>query len=205
MNKILELFGREYFENSNISNYVDYKTKKYDKLANELYNWLELEGTYILDFGCGPGLLIKELIKKPCTIYGTDISEWAINFGKDAYPEISDNLFNYNRQLLYLSIWDYVFFLDVLEHMDDSDLKEVMRLLSTHTELQVLVRIPVANQKTGKFVYDVSNNDKSHVQCRTKKWWEELFKQYGFRLDMYLDGEKAYDSEGVLVAVFKKD
>lgn len=201
----MEIYGKEYFNGTAITkNYQAYKNRKYETLAKELHKVLNLNNKFVLDFGCGLGLLVRELYKLNCNILGTDVSAWAINYGKNNFKKIKNYLVHYTKELLALHNLDYIFFMDVLEHCESGELKDIMELLASHDNINILVRIPVANKKNGNYVLDVSRNDKTHIQCLTKNQWTKIFKKYGFEVDKVLNGKQAYDSKGVMVCTFKK-
>ena len=51
-------------------------------------------------------------------VHGTDISNWAVEYGKQVFPDLSRNIHYYTRDML-TERKDHVMILDVLEHMPD--------------------------------------------------------------------------------------
>lgn len=196
-------FDKSYYVDSTISNYTDYRKKRYADLAKTLVARLGLTAeTKILDFGCATGCLLKEL--ELCGIVnavGTDISHWAISQGRQMFGFDKERLQHYNLHLLEQE-FDVVFFLDVLEHMPPGDIQDTMRLVSADT---LVVRLPVSANEGEDFVLDVSKNDKTHIQIHPKCWWGALLLDYGFETSDIFDESPIYESEGVLARVFRRN
>jgi hypothetical protein len=100
--------------------------------------------------------------------------------------------------------WDYVLFFDVLEHIEEEDIKCLFSIMLEGKVNRIVVKIPVCANEGEKFVLDVSNMDITHITCHTKEWWTNLFYKYGFVIEKTLNTTYLYDSDGVFVAVFKK-
>ena len=197
-------FEYDYFINSSISNYQDYLQKKYNMLAEEIIWELKIkEKDNVLDFGCATGALLKEFKKRGYkNIIGTDISVWAIEYGKNHFG-MKNNLKHYSLDLLTTEN-DWIFFLDVLEHMNDPELNRIFKILSKHKPNKgVVVRIPVSLDEGENYAYEISRNDKTHIQCHSKKWWLKFFKKYKFKFSKVFLSQNIYDSKGVLAWVIK--
>lgn len=192
--KMKEKFRQDYFvRNINIvdktfdSNYIDYRAKKFTILADNIIDIFELDKESrkdkeifsILDFGCATGALLKELKDKGFTnIKGADISNWAIEYGKDTF-ELKNELEFYNRNLL-CEMFDYIIMLDVVEHLPDYELETIFKLASKGLRKKLLVRIPVSHQEGEDFVLEVSKNDRTHIQIHSKEWWINTIESFGF-------------------------
>lgn len=189
-------FEKDYYMDSSVSNYVNYTCKKFSELFQDLTTIPISKGDNILDFGCATGGLVNCFYQNGYTnIKGTDISYWAINYGRKQYNLSADILNHYNRQLLEEK-FDFIFFLDVLEHIPSSELNEMMSLIKNTNKL--IVRIPVSNKEGENFVLDVSKNDKTHIQIHDKDWWLNFFSEYGFNTNKILETSSIYESDGVL-------
>lgn len=199
------VFEEKYFVGaSGNSNYVDYRTKKFSDLADNIVNILSLnKEDRILDFGCATGALLKELKDKGFyNIKGTDISNWAIEYGKDTFL-LDNELDFYNRNLLYED-FDYIIMLDVLEHLPDYELETVLKLISKgNNNKKLLVRIPVSAIEGEDFVLEVSKNDRTHIQIHSKDWWIEKFNSFGFIFVIDVHENSIYSSNGVFCGVFE--
>jgi len=197
-------FKEDYFIKSKISNYKDYTKKKYDLLTKELVDILGLKKEdYVVDFGCATGKLINCLKRNcNCKVKGTDISFWAINYGKKELG-LDEELEFYNLNLLTTNP-DYLLLLDVLEHIPQEDLEDLLAIISKGDYKGILVRVPVAAKEGENFALEVSKNDKTHIQIHDKQWWKRLFVKYGFNYCELVKGKFIYDSEGVFAAIFRK-
>ncbi|KKN02383.1 hypothetical protein LCGC14_1118280 [marine sediment metagenome] len=131
---------------------------------------------------------------------GTDISYWSIDYGKKTYL-LGDILEYYNVNLLTRDL-DFLFLLDVLEHIPS--VKEIRNFLKITNAKKIVVRIPVSKIEGDPFVFAVSRNDITHVQCHTKEWWINLFYLYNFNLIKKFNTLTIHDSEGVFAGVFEK-
>lgn len=196
----MEKFWKNYFVDSTISNYQDYTKKKYGNLCEELIKlcWI-LDIHRLLDYWCATGNLIKEFLDRWYEIIlWTDISDWATSYAINNW--LHKNVMKYNNDLLEFYN-DFVFMLDVLEHIDE---QEIRRLLSiTNNESKIVFRLPVSNIDDGRYILDVSENDKTHIIRKTKERWNRLFDECWYRVEL-LNGKYIYDSEGVMAWVLLK-
>ena len=193
----MNLFNKDYFVNSKISNYIDYRQKKFSGLADNLFSFLV--GKSVLDYGAATGGLMVELHKRLIYCEGMDISYWAVEYGKKHYG-LEHMLHHYDPSLL-IGDFDVVLFLDVLEHIPNEELENIFSSVKSN---QLLVRIPVSANEGEDFVLDVSKNDKTHIQVHSKEWWFDLFKLYGYNNFTPLKEKNIYDSEGVLAGILKR-
>jgi len=201
-------FDKSYFVGGTKSNYIDYRQKKYDGLAKSLINELSLKKEdRILDFGCGTGALLHELFEIGIRdTRGTDASTWAVNFGREQYGFSFEQLQYLNMNLFAARMWDYVFALDVAEHLGNADLGVFFDMIEQYPPNKgVVVRIPVAQEDGGAYVLPVSENDPTHIQRLTRASWVESFEQRGYTLTKLFNTEPfIWDTPGVLAGVFKK-
>lgn len=198
------MFEKDYYVRSKISNYEDYRKRNLDKMASELKDYFKWdENTRILDYGAATGCLLSALkllgIKY---LIGTDISYWAIEFGRKKYNLSNNELQHYNRELLEQE-FDYILMLDVLEHICDEELDQT--LCMTNTGNILLVRIPIAAKEGDGYLLEVSNCDKSHIQCHDRQWWKSLLARHGYVFNGTINLPTIYDSDGVFVGIFKKN
>jgi 2-polyprenyl-3-methyl-5-hydroxy-6-metoxy-1,4-benzoquinol methylase len=197
-------FEEGYFVQSEKSNYEDYRRKKFDALAKDLQRILKIHpDTKILDFGCATGGLLKSLKELGFKhLKGTDISYWAIDYGKK-FLGLEDELEFHNVNLL-CGDFDIVFFLDVLEHVPSvEEIKKFLELVKVG--VRVLIRVPVSAREGEPYVFEVSRNDQTHVQCHTRYWWADLLYDCGYRYLSIMCGKAIYDSDGVYAALFEKE
>lgn len=199
------------------SNYVDYRTKKFSNLANDIIEVLELESKKsgesekykeckkddsILDFGCATGALLKELKDRGFkNVKGTDISNWAIEYGKETY-ELNNELEFYNRNLL-CETFDHIIMLDVIEHLPDYELETVFKLAHKGLKKKLLIRVPTSCREGEDFVLDVSKNDRTHIQIHSKDWWISKIESFGFVYLTDVSRDNIFSSPGVFCGMFK--
>ncbi|MBO82779.1 MAG: hypothetical protein CL506_00250, partial [Actinobacteria bacterium] len=83
----------------------------------------------ILDFGCGDGRLTKEIINRfNSEIYGVDISQKALTFAKILCNITNKNLIFFNNLKDLPSIkFDFIVATEVIEHIDEKELPNVLR------------------------------------------------------------------------------
>lgn len=118
-----------------------WKEKKSDVLEDFGYKWPKLrkhipakEGLTILDYGCGTGNLLKELIAlKPKNTYtGADVSKEALLRAKNKLPGVNFLTVEDGKKIPMTSgSLDFILASDVIEHVYDTNLlfQEFSRLL----------------------------------------------------------------------------
>ena len=193
-------FTSDYYQTRNYANYL---SRRFDALASDIKEELGLNSlTRILDFGCGYGGLVAALNDLGCTnIVGTDISQWAIEHGKEMLDRIASKLQYYNRNLLDQE-HDVLLILDVLEHVPVYEIENILRLARHGCQSSMLVRIPVSADEGEPFVLPVSNNDPTHITCHTKGWWNAKFMGCGWKKCKDVVRPTIYDSPGVFVSIY---
>lgn len=192
-------FEEPYFKDSTISNYEDYAQRKHDKLCEELISMGIEPGHAIVDFGCATGALVHEFLRRGYrNIRGTDVSFWAINHGRTTFGITGDRLQYLNYSLLE-SGPDWLFCLDVLEHIGNVELQKILGIIQCD---KLVIRVPVSATEGGPYVLPVSRNDKTHIQCHPKNWWIDTLAPFA-QFEALMHGRTIYDSLGVLAAVFK--
>lgn len=195
-------YDEEYYKTVN---YVDYMTRgeRYAKTAFELADLLTKlnlinRSSQILDYGCAVGFLVNGFHKIGYEeTYGYDISEWAKNQAKELVGEhgIINDLKQFPLKI------DIIISLDVFEHMTD---KEIAAVFQTVKSDVLIVRIPVSTDNGKSFHLEVSNKDKTHINCKTKEKWIRFLKQFGYKNCFKLNLLTIYDSDGVFCGLFTK-
>lgn len=193
-----EIFNEQYFKTNNYKNYLD-KKERYYKTAAEVFDNLEKfsminHTTTIIDYGCSVGFLISGLEKIGCrNVCGYDISEWA-----------STEAIKYGCNILQEPIGDFDlgFFLDVLEHMTDEQIKNLFAKLKVD---KLIVRIPCSLETDpNQFYLEVSRLDPTHINCKTDSSWLDFFKDLGYTKQFRLNFSTIYDSAGCLCCLLMK-
>lgn len=186
-------YNKNYFD----INYRDYLSRRdrYLKLAQEIHellNKLQLvdETSTFMDYGCAIGFLMegfKELGYR--NVYGYDISKWAVAQARKRNLNILNNLESRS--------FDVMICLDVLEHMSDGEIYEV---LDQYKADILIVRIPCSNDGK-RFILDISNKDRTHINYKTKEDWIKLLYISGYTTILPLNLFTIYDTPGVMCAL----
>jgi len=189
-------YCKEYYTTGNYNSYLS-KGEKYYKLSCEIIGFfnsisLNKKDHKILDFGCAVGFLLDGFRKEGFqNLYGFDISDWATSVFSQKH-----NILDYKN--VKKEKFDICFALDVFEHMTINEINDFFQKI----DADILVfRIPVSNDGGTKFVLDVSNNDKTHINCKEKKQWVDIIKQNNYIFWLPLNLNSIYDSEGVLCGI----
>lgn len=192
-------YNQQYYQTNNYKDYL-FKKDRYSKLAIELndffdkINILRDKESKLLDYGCAVGFFLDGISSIGYkNTNGYDISEWAIT-----QVDKKHNIIDINKE----HNFDAVFFLDVLEHMTDEDIKEVFKKIKSNI---AVVRIPCRLENENDFFLEISRMDKTHINCKTKKEWIKLFTENGYKNFIKLNLNNIYDSSGVFCAVFFND
>ena len=118
----------DYWDGDRRINYGGYKyiPGRLEKVARKLVDYYQLNNdSKILDIGCGKGFLIYDFLKilPQATIYGLDISSYAINNSK---PELRDNLYlgNANNLPWENDYFDLVISINTLHNLYIYDLEQ---------------------------------------------------------------------------------
>lgn len=188
------IFEEDYYLNSKKSNYTNYLSKDFSGLSLDIIKYIKINSTS-LDFGCATGGLVYELNNLGYKTIGTDISYWAINTGRKKYLLDKTTLQHHNISLLENRYIDNIIVLDVFEHIDEQELKEILAICQIKN---MIVRIPVSIIEGQDYFLDVSKRDVTHKKPHTKKWWENLFMFFGYRIESIIREKYIYDSDGVL-------
>jgi len=186
-------YNEDYYSTINYSDYLS-RASKYKGTAKEISTLLESlgiiqKGSTLLDYGCAVGFLSDALNSLGYQCKGYDISEWAKNQAKAKGIDVIETL---------TGQYDCVFYLDVLEHMTDAEITQVFNDIKTPCSV---VRIPCSTDGGVTYHLKVSNQDPTHVNCKTKDQWHSFFKSMGIKTILNLNTFTIYDSEGVMCAL----
>jgi len=209
--RTMTLFEKDYFVGGTKSNFKDYRMRKFDGLARDLSmkmtTKLDLppELLEIREIGSATGALIHQLLQLGYKhIKGTDISNWAVEYGRKTF-DIKDQLKFYDRNILDTKkILHFIIFLDVLEHMPDNEIEFFLEHAHTNTAQYLIIRVPVSAREGEDYVLEVSRNDKTHLQVHSKQWWDKLLQHNGYEIDEILHCENIYESEGVFARIYRR-
>jgi len=195
-----EKFDKSYFVGGSKSNFTDYRTKKFEGLARDLVENLKIiPEDSVLDWGAGTGGLMHALNQLGINnVQASDISLWAVQYGRENFGFSDQQLQYYNLNLL-SAPQDWILSLDVFEHMPQGELERCLSLIERNPPRKgVITRIPVSAFEGRDFILDVSKNDRTHVSVHCKLWWDSLFHQHGLYFIKSFSESNIYESDGVL-------
>lgn len=128
----------------------------------------------VLDAGCGAGDVVRYLIDKGYEANGVELSSYALN--NHAKDLIKKGIIK-NGSLLYIPFgdnsFDITFSSEVLEHIHEEDIPKVISELYRVTKQKVFLTISLRPS---------SNFNKYHVTLKSRSWWENKFKEAGFKI-----------------------
>lgn len=143
----------------------------------------------ILDFGCGDGLILREVAKRnpKARLIGIDVSRVALRKAKQAVPQARFWKIREGEKLpLHSRSVDFLLILDVIEHIYDSEmiLKELARVLTPGGK--ILLTTPyhglVKNILIVLFAFEtVFDPLGPHIRFYTKKSLQYALKLVGIR------------------------
>lgn len=178
--------------------------EKYYSGGNDTAKWIinllsphiELENKTILDWGCGPGRIIRHLpalTNNSCKYYATDYNEQSIVWCKNNIEGVNFNLNNLTAELPYASgLFDVIYGISIFTHLSESmhtkwfdELKRVLKpagllLLTTQGE-NFKSKLTETEKKTfenGKLVVrgNVKEGHRTYSAFHPDQYLHELFK-----------------------------
>ncbi len=191
-------YDKSYFKSLNYTDYLS-RRDRYLKLAQEIHELLGSrlrlfnKTSVLMDYGCAVGFLMEgfnELGYK--NVYGYDISKWATSQAEIKGLKILNKV---ERKA-----FDIIICLDVLEHMRDEEIYQTFKEYQSNI---MLARIPCSTDGK-RFVLDVSNRDKTHINMKTKVGWVKLLNRLGYTTILPLNLMTIYDTPGVMCALCLK-
>lgn len=193
-NKLFSRSKKEYLIKQEYINPVD-TNNTLGIIANNIIN-----NSTVLDVGCSYGYLGEWLIKnKNCTVYGIDFNSEAVesvkkqNLYKDVFLLDLDNIEKfqdeYKRFLQLNSIFDYIIWADVLEHLTNPSIPLIFISAKLKDKGVMLVSIPnianvdiISNLFIDRFNYsEIGLLDNTHLRFFTREsflqWIDSINKQ----------------------------
>lgn len=193
-----KVYDADYYKSSNYADYLE-RADRYKKTAKELAGLLHSlnliqKDSLIVDYGCAIGFLLEGFKELGYTnLLGLEISEWARTEaqkrGNIVWDSSNSDWVSWVRREI-----DLLISLDVFEHMTN---QEIYNLLVFSKPKVLLVRIPTSTDGGKTFHLEVSRTDPTHINCKTKEQWIELFKSFGYQTFLRLNLYTVYDTLGV--------
>ena len=179
-------FDRDYFENGRESGkgwYVNYcwmpRRSIREALAFIDYMGLD-EKSYVLDFGCAKGFIVKALRMLEIKADGCDISEYALSFAPIGCWN-SGNGHDASGK------YTHVICKDVLEHLTPEHLGTVLEWIKTVAPKFMCV-VPIGDN--GKYRIPEYEVEVSHLIAEDEEWWMDKFKQHGWKIVKHVNHVK---------------
>ncbi len=113
--------------------------------------------SYILDIGCGSGLMLNELEKLGNTT-GMDMSNEAISFSKEIFKGTIKQGFLPHNVPFEANQFNLITALDVIEHIEEDieSLKSIRRILNEHKRRYTLPELKFKLQQSGLTIEKIS-------------------------------------------------
>ena len=173
----LHKFNKDYYEDGvrkKLSGYQEYKWMPTRSIPEAVDIINTFDFNTCLDFGCAKGFLVHALRILGKEAYGEDISEYAI---KNSHPKVKNFLSLPNDKK-----YDLIIAKDILEHVEESDLPELLNRFTKKAD-QFFFVIPLGDNNLFRIrEYEV---DITHVTKKDEEWWMELFKNCGIKIDSF--------------------
>lgn len=155
----------------------------HEYLIQKIKNYENFE---ILDFGCGDGKLINELKKyNKNNYYGYEISKKAISFFK-AFNSDIPVIENLDELQLKKNFFDIIIFSEVIEHIHDDDVKNVIDTLTFCLKKNGLIivtapheNLPVTKKHFRHYNYTRLEKNFSNIN------FEVIEKKFLFKIDIF--------------------
>lgn len=170
----MNLFTKDYYEDGvrkHISGYENYRWEPTRSIPEALDIQKKFKFETCVDYGCAKGFLVNALRIIGCDAYGEDISEYAVD---NCHPNVKKYV-----SLPNCNYYDLLICKDVLEHIEEVNLPEVLQNLKKKSQ-QFFFVIPLGDDDRFRIrEYEV---DITHVTKKDEEWWINLFKSQGYDL-----------------------
>jgi 2-polyprenyl-3-methyl-5-hydroxy-6-metoxy-1,4-benzoquinol methylase len=134
-----------------------------------------------MDYGCGPGYLLRHLIETGCDVWGGDFSEDVVGkAGHDSMRMPNFHGVHTISSLLGVEQFDVVFLLEVIEHLDAAALDETIgnidQLLKRGGRL--IVTTPNDERLEDNIVYSPVANVTFHRWQHVRSWSSDSLSSF---------------------------
>lgn len=185
-----EKFNEDYFENGEILGISGYRNYRWMpeltiKMAYYIIKYLNLnENDNILDYGCAKGFLVKALRILDIYAYGCDISSYAIS---KCDTDVKDYcLYMTGTKIPFKDHkFDYIISKDVLEHLDENDLDNLLVEAHNFTNKMFLI-IPLGyldNNNVERYIIENYEHDITHILRKPIEWWNDKLASHKWHIN----------------------
>lgn len=132
----------------------------------------------VLDVGCATGQFVALFRKLGVEAYGIDTSSYAISHIPKALRTYCQE--GYAQKLPYTdNSFDFVYTMDVLEHISENDIPRVLQECSRVTNKWMIHKI-----NTG--IMERFHHDSTHVTLKSIRWWCRMFSKQGIHIHLVI-------------------
>jgi hypothetical protein len=169
-------YGESYFMNgpaAGLSNYIAYSWRP-DLTVPACQKIMHYIGAHpydsILDVGCARGYYVKALRQLCYHAHGYDISEWAI---ANCDPDVKEFVSNDFPKRAF----DWAILKDCAEHIYPKDLFILVNTLNDRVTKGILLIVPLAESRGGRYIREEDERDVTHVNRWTLTDWMTFLEE----------------------------
>jgi cyclopropane fatty-acyl-phospholipid synthase-like methyltransferase len=177
-----EFYDADYFERGKqsgkgwLENYR-WMPRRSFKEALAYVDYLDLnEDSYVLDFGCSKGFIVKAMRMLEIKCDGCDISPYALSFAPEGCINCSDSS---AWGTLSTRGYTHIICKDVLEHMTPDNLHNTLCKLNNIANIFMVV-IPMGD--CGTYRIPEYHTEISHIIAENEMWWVEAFEKANWKV-----------------------
>lgn len=186
-----ELYNEDYYERGvfkGISGYMNFSwlPELTIRMAHYFINEIPIQKTdKVLDFGCAKGFIVKALRLLDIDAYGVDVSKYAIDMVDSSVREYCKLISGARDVLLFERKYDLMIAKDVFEHLEESDLLELLATSKRFVNKMFVVVPLSSNDCSGKYIIPEYDNDVTHILAKSKSWWRDKFECAGWSVSQF--------------------
>lgn len=126
-----------------------------------------------LDWGCAKGYLVQRFVERGVNAVGVDVSKYAVGQATPWVRESRLHVINGLQTCFGNGLFETVCSFETMEHIPEEELPRV---------IQEMRRVSKRWWFGSIFIEGQTSDDPTHVTVRPRKWWNELFKEHGYRI-----------------------
>lgn len=159
------------------------------RLLKHLTQAFDLKNKKVLDLGCAYGQVVASMLKKKINAYGIDLSDFAIAAGHREYPPLKKRTvqgschdLNHYKD----SSFDFLYSNQVFEHIPQQHCDDLAVETFRVAKPGAVLWCGLVLDLNGDFQpqgFNPSDKDKTHINLRTRNWWDEKFVAAGWKLN----------------------